>query len=125
MLPLPFLCGLWLLQGLAPSGYSLEGDGVRLERRFMPRLLPYRAILGCDRAPRPIGGLLALGLNGLFGAYGWRWNRRTGWHYLAITNTDDLVFLRTVGGLMVISPGQPDEFVALLGAELAGAGPRR
>ena len=27
ILPLPFLCGLWVLQGLAPSGYTLREDG--------------------------------------------------------------------------------------------------
>jgi hypothetical protein len=124
MLPLPFLCGLWAIQGLAPSGYTLEGAGVRLERRWMSRPLPYAAILGCDREPRSIGGLLAVGLNGLFGSHGWRWNRRTGWHYLAITNTEDLVYLHTTAGLVVISPSQPEEFVASLGARLAGAGAR-
>jgi Bacterial PH domain len=125
ILPLPFLGGLWVLQGLAPSGYTLEPTGLRLERRWMSRLLPYPAVLGCDRRRRAIGGLLALGLNGLFGSHGWRWNWRTGWHYLAITNTDHLVFLETAGGLVVISPSQPDAFAAELGRRLIAPGPRR
>ena len=125
ILPLPFLGGLWVLQGLAPSGYTLEPDGLRLERRWMSRLLPYAAINGCSRRPRPIGGLLAIGLNGLFGAHGWRWNPRTRWHYLAITNTTDRVFLESAGGLVVISPSQPDEFAAELNRRLFATGPRR
>ncbi len=116
ILPLPFLGGLWAIQGLAPSGFTLEEAGVRLERRWLSRRLPYAAILGCDRQPRPIGGVLAVGLNGLFGSCGWRWNPRTGWHYLAITNTRDLVYLHTAAGLVVISPSRPDEFVAGLHA---------
>ena len=44
ILPLPFLGGLWMIQGLAPSGVRLEGDGVRLERRWLGRLVPYRVI---------------------------------------------------------------------------------
>ena len=118
ILPLPFLGGLWVIQGLAPHGFTLESGGLRFERRWHSWLLPYSAILGCDRQPRAVGGFGAIGLNGLFGAHGWRWNPRTGWHYLAITNTRDLVYLRTAGGLMVISPSRPDEFMARLRARL-------
>ena len=110
ILPLPFLGALWVIQGLAPSGYTLEEGGLRLERRWARRLIPYDRITACDREPRPVGGLLAAGVNGLFGSHGPRWNPRTGWHYLAITNTDDLVFLHTRGGLVVLSPSRPDEF---------------
>lgn len=119
MLPLPFLGALWLIQGLAPIGYTLEDDGLRLERRWAPRLVPYARITGCDRAARPVGGLLAAGVNGLFGSHGPRWNPRTGWHYLFMTNTDDLVFVHTRGGLLVLSPSRPDQFVAALNAEVA------
>jgi hypothetical protein len=118
ILPLPFLGGLWMIQGFAPSGFRLEDDGVRLERRWLSRAVPYASILDCDREPRAVGGLLAVGLNGLFGSHGWRWNPRTGWHYLAITNTRDLVYLSTTTGLVVISPSEPDQFTARLRARL-------
>lgn len=121
ILPLPFLGGLWVAQGLAPAGVSLESDGVRLERRWLARTLPYGVIEGCDRTPRRIGGVGALGVNSLFGSHGWRWNPWTGWHYLAITNTLDLVYLYTTAGLVVISPSDPDELVAQLRARLAPA----
>ena len=117
--PLPFLGVVWALQGLAPSGYTLEPRGIRLERRWLARRLPYSAIRSVDRTPRPIGGLLALGLNGLFGSHGPRWNPRSGWHYLAITNTDDLVFLETRGGFVALSPSEPEQFLRALHARLA------
>src|SRR5262249_1912247 len=79
--PLPFLGALWAMQGLAPSGFTLEERGIRLERRWLSRRLPYAAILAVDRRPRRIGGLLALGWNSVFGSRGWRWNPWTGWHY--------------------------------------------
>jgi len=119
--PLPFLGVVWALQGLAPSGYTLEPRGIRLERRWLARRLPYSAIRSVDRTPRPIGGLLALGLNGLFGSHGLRWNPRVGLHYLAITNTRDLVYLETAGGVIAISPSEPDRFVAQLQARLVRA----
>jgi PH (Pleckstrin Homology) domain-containing protein len=118
ILPLPFLGALWLIQGLSPSGFTLEEDGVRLERRWLGRLVPYASILDCDREARPVGGLLAVGLNGLFGSHGWRWNPRTGWHYLFITNTRELVYLSTTAGLVVISPSEVDQFVTRLQARL-------
>lgn len=119
--PLPFLGVVWALQGMAPAGYTLEVRGVRLERRWLSRRLPYSAIRAVDRNPRPIGGLLALGLNGLFGSHGLRWNPRVGLHYLAITNTADLVYLETSRGLVVISPTRPDELVTALRARLPAA----
>lgn len=121
--PLPFLGAVWVIQGLAPSGYTLEERGLRLERRWLSRRLPYAAIRSVDRVRRPVGGLLALGLNGLFGSHGPRWNPRTGWHYLAIANTRDLVYLHTASGLVVLSPDRPDEFAAALGARLASGDP--
>jgi hypothetical protein len=119
ILPLPFLLGLWVVQGLAPAGFTLEADGVRIERRWLSRLIPYRLIRAVDRKPRPVGGFGAVGLNVLFGSQGPRWNRRTGWHYLAITNTTDLVYLHTAGGLVVLSPSRPDEFALRLGRRLS------
>ncbi len=112
ILPLPFLCGLWVIHGLAPAGYTLEPDGIRIERRWLSRVIPYGLIVRVDRESRAIGGFGAVGLNGLFGSHGLRWNRRTGWHYLAITNTTNLVHIHTRRRLVVLSPSRPDEFTA-------------
>ena len=119
ILPLPFLCGLWVIQGLAPAGYTLEPDGIRIERRWLSRVIPYGLIIRVDREARAIGGFGAVGLNGLFGSQGLRWNRRTGWHYLAITNTANLVHIHTRGGLVVLSPSRPDEFTASVARRIA------
>lgn len=132
--PLPFLGAVWVIQGLSPSGFTLDERVVRIERRWLSRRVPYSTIRDVDRTARPIGGLLALGLNGLFGSHGPRWRPGTGLHYLAITNTRDLVYLHTAAGLVVISPSRPDEFVADLRRRLGmdagdpsanGGGPQR
>ena len=104
--PLPFLGLVWAIQGLAPTGFTLEGRGVRIERRWLPRRLPYSGIRGVDREPRSVGGFGAVGLNVLFGSQGPRWNRRTGRHYLAITNTP-LSCTSTRWRLVVLSPAGP------------------
>ena len=123
ILPLPFLLGLWVIQGLAPVGYTLEAGGIRIERRWLARLIPYARIQSVDRERRAVGGFGAVGLNGLFGSQGPRWNPRTGWHYLAIANTTDLVFLHTAAGLLVLSPSRPDEFVSRLRERLRAQAP--
>ncbi|HWN92589.1 MAG TPA: hypothetical protein VNQ15_14310, partial [Verrucomicrobiae bacterium] len=41
ILPLPFLGTLWMVQGLAPAGYTLDENGVGLERRWLRRVIPY------------------------------------------------------------------------------------
>jgi PH (Pleckstrin Homology) domain-containing protein len=116
MLPLPFLGGLWMAQGLSYTAVALEDRGVRLERRWLARAVPYASIADADRQRRAIGGFGAVLINAVFGSHGWRFHPRTGWHYLAITNTRDLVWLRTAAGLVVISPAEPDRFLDQLGA---------
>jgi hypothetical protein len=123
LLPLPFLGALWFAQGLSFTAVVLEPDGVRLERRWRSRFLPYAAISGCDREPRPVGGLGAVGLNALFGSHGWRFNRRAGWHYAAIGNARDLVWMHTAAGLIAVSPEAPDRFAAHLRARLSARRP--
>lgn len=119
MLPLPFLGALWILRGLAPAGYTLGRRALRIERRWLARSIPYSTIRAVSRRRRPIGGLGALGLNGLFGSHGLRWRPGTGLHYLAITNTRDLVFVETRPLLVVLSPAEPDRFAAALEARLS------
>ena len=61
ILPLPFLGALWLAQGFAPSGYTIDREGVRIERRFGSRLIRHERIRAVDRRPRRLGGLGGIG----------------------------------------------------------------
>lgn len=122
ILPLPFLGALWLAQGFAPSGYTLEEGRLILERRWLRRGIAYASIWEIDDRPRAVGGLGSVGLNSLFGAHGLRWNPRTGRHYLFITRTFDLVWLTTSRGLVALSPEEPATFRTRLAARLADRG---
>lgn len=122
ILPLPFLGALWVAQGFAPSGYTLDDVGLVLERRWFRRVLPYAAITEMDRRQRPVGGLGTVGLNSLFGSHGLRWNPRTGRHYVFITRTSDLVWLTTSRGLVALSPERPAEFTTRLAGRLGESG---
>lgn len=122
ILPLPFLGALWAAQGFAPAGYTLDDDGLILERRWFRRVLPYAAITEIDRRQRPVGGLGTVVLNSLFGSHGLRWNLRTGRHYIFITRTSDLVWLTTSRGLVALSPERPAEFTTRLAGRLGESG---
>jgi hypothetical protein len=114
MLNLPFAAMLWFLGRYAPSGYRLAGDGVHVERRAGPRVIPYAAIRAVDRAPRSIKGISVTGSKGVFGRFGRFWNTRLGLYRLYLTNRDSIVWLATTDGLVALSPDRPDEFLARL-----------
>ncbi|MBM4438886.1 MAG: hypothetical protein FJ027_00580 [Candidatus Rokubacteria bacterium] len=113
-LTLPFLLALLAARRFAPSAYWLARDGLHIERRGGPKVIPYARIRTVDRAPRSISGLTAMGSNGLFGRFGTFWSPRLGTYRLFITNTDQVVWLSTDLGLLAVSPDRPDEFVERL-----------
>lgn len=117
-LGLPFAAMLLVALRYAPTGYRLAPDGVHVERRAGPKVIPYATIRHVDREVRRWSGLTATGSNGLFGRFGWFWNLNLGLYRLYITNRVDLVWLLTTQGWVGLSPERPDDFVAALGARL-------
>jgi hypothetical protein len=125
LMSLPFSIALLLMNRFAPRGYSLAGDGLRIERRAAVKIVPYRTIRGADRMPRPVKGLTVHGSRGIFGHFGRFWNPTIGIYRLFLTNQTTVVWLETDDGLIAVSPDRPDEFVARLEARLALLGPER
>jgi hypothetical protein len=119
-LGLPISVMLWVLARLAPTGYRLAADGLHVERRSRPVVIPYPSIHAVDREPRPIRGLSATASNGLFGRFGRFWNTTLGVYRLYLVNTSSIVWLRTSDGWVGLSPDRPDEFVARLRTRLPG-----
>jgi len=113
-LSLPFAVILFVIGRYAPQGYRLAADGVHVERRAGPRVIPYRTIRSTDRVARPLAGVSVTASKGLFGRFGRFWNSTLGSYRLFLTNRDTVVWLQTTTGLIGISPDRPDEFVALL-----------
>ena len=113
-LSLPFAVILFVIGRYAPQGYRLAADGVHVERRAVPRVIPYRTIRSADRVARPLAGISVTASKGLFGRFGRFWNSTLGSYRLFLTNRDTVVWLQTTTGLIGISPDRPDEFVALL-----------
>ena len=117
-LSLPFTLITFVAARYAPLGYRLAGDGLHVERKAGDRVFPYRTILAVDREPRPIRGMSLFACKGIFGRYGQFWNSTLGVYRLFLTNTQTVVWLRTSGGLVAVSPDRPDEFVERLSARL-------
>lgn len=119
-LGLPFTLVLFVGGRYAPTGYRLGSDGLHIERRAGPRVIPYRAIRLVDRQARRTGGLSVLGFKGAFGHFGRFWNPSIGTYQLWLTNTHSIVWLATTAGWVAVSPDRPDEFVARLRAHIGG-----
>ncbi len=119
-LGLPFTLALFVGGRYAPTGYRLGPDGLRIERRAAPRVIPYHAIRAVDRQPRRIGGLSMVGFRGVFGHFGTFWNPSLGTHQLWVSDTGSIVWLATTDGWIAVSPDPPDAFVEHLRARIGG-----
>ena len=117
-LSLPFMLMIYVMGRLAPTGYRLAPDGVRVERRARSTVIPYRRIRSVDREPRSVAGLSMFGSQGVFGRFGTFWNMRLGFYRLYVTNRDAVVWLATDDGWVGLSPDRPDEFAEKLRARM-------
>jgi Bacterial PH domain len=117
-LSLPFTLVLLVIGRFAPTGYRLAGDGIHVERRAKPYVIPYRAIRDADQMARPVAGLSVMGSRGIFGRFGRFWNARLGFYRLFLSNGHRVVWLTTDDGWVGLSPDRPDEFIARLRARL-------
>jgi hypothetical protein len=116
---LPFTLLLFVTGRYAPTGFRLAPDGIHVERRAGPKVIPYRAIRGADDAPRSPGGMSIFGSRGVFGRFGRFWNGSLGHHQLFLTNGHDIIWLDTVDGWVGLSPDRPQQFLEQLRARLA------
>jgi len=120
LLSVAMLVASW---GLAPKGFSLEGSTLRIERPFRPVLVRLADVR--EAAPLPDGaarGALRIGgSGGLFGYYGWFWNRVLGGFRMYASRSSGLVRLETASGRLLLSPEPPGRFLDALLGRIPGA----
>jgi hypothetical protein len=119
LLSLPFTLLVFVMGRFAPTGYRLDAEGIRVERRIGTVTIPYRRIVGVDRLARSVVGMSLFGSQGVFGRFGTFWNMRLGFYRLYLSNRDTVVWLATQDGWIALSPDRPDEFVARVEARRA------
>jgi len=113
--------GIWCLW--RPTAFVIRDDD-RLELRFPVRrqwreLHPQRQVrqLSLREFQQEVGWVVRVGASGFGGGFGWLWTQRRGWVECYLSRTDGLVLLEQPGSRpLLISPAQPERFVALLSA---------
>lgn len=112
LLPLLLLGVALACWALAPRGFALEGNELRVERPLRPVSIPLASIRSVHLlGPGALRGSLRLGgTGGLFGNTGLYWSRSLGSYRMYATSARRLVLLDTAGGRLVLSPDPPDRF---------------
>lgn len=100
---------------LAPKGYTILGDRLRIERPLRPIDVPLRAIRAAGALPDGFlaGSIRVLGSGGLFGYYGRFWKRGFGSYRMYATRRTGLVLVEAAGRY-VLSPEPADRFIEAL-----------
>lgn len=100
---------------MRPSAYQVSDEGITIVRGW-----PFKSVMiptGQIHNIRQVTihwTTIRYGVGGLFSTGGWLWNRELGRFFAAYTNRHKLVLIEN-GGKYVISPENPEEFIADLG----------
>ena len=101
-----------LARALAPTGFAVEGNAVKVLRRVRPVSIPLARLRAAGPIRQPLARAIRLGgSGGLFGWYGRYWSRALGEFRLYATRTRDLVQLDTPEGRWILSPEPADRFL--------------
>jgi hypothetical protein len=99
---------------LAPRAFAVEGGAIGVERPLRAIAIPVAAVRSAGLLPPgALRGALRLGGSaGLFGYYGRFWSRSLGAFRLYATRREGLVRIDTGDDRFVLSPGDPERFLA-------------
>jgi hypothetical protein len=101
---------------LAPRALTIGGGMLRVERPLRPVEVPLGEVRAVGRLPggAPKGIVRVGGSGGAFGSYGRFWSRDLGLVRVYATRRSDHVLVDTDQGRFLLTPGEPDAFVAAL-----------
>lgn len=101
------------------KGYVLAGDYLVIERLGWQTRLNLAALTSATAAPNAVQGSTRLfGNGGCFAFVGWFRNKTIGSYRAYLTDARKTVVLRFVGKTVVISPDNPDKFVAEISSRI-------
>ncbi len=123
-LPVIVLC---LLPFMIRS-YAITENAILIRRLFWTTRLDRAGLKSAEVIPKAMHkSLRTCGNGGGFSFTGWYWSKSLGFYRAFVTDLNRTVVLRFEKRTMVVSPGEPEEFVAELNQEnrIAATGDRR
>jgi hypothetical protein len=101
------VCALFIVRG-----YVLTPDSILVKRLFWKTRLPLDGLESAKHSPNSVGGSIrTCGNGGLYSFTGWYWNQELGRYRAFVTDHARIVVLRYPDKTIVLSPGDPEEFV--------------
>ena len=106
--------------GFAPKGYRLSPDGaLEIRRRWFGSRGFRISSASTTSAIFGLGGIRLFGSGGAFGWYGLFWRKGTGRYHAYVTDRSHLISCDGPDGLIVVSPQDPEAFLAAAPAPAA------
>lgn len=98
-------------------GYAITEDAILIRRLFWTTRLDRNGLKSAESVPKAMkGSLRTCGNGGGFSFTGWYWSKPLGFYRAFVTDLNRTVVLRFVNRTVVVSPGEPEEFVKELSA---------
>jgi len=111
-LPMALIVGCALF---TVRGYAITPEAILVRRLFWCSRLPRAGLESATFLPGAMkGSIRTCGNGGFYSFTGWYRNRDLGNYRALVTDTAKCVVLRYAGRTIVVSPGEPEEFVAEL-----------
>jgi hypothetical protein len=93
-------------------GYAITPDAILVRRLFWNTCLPLAGLESATFSPGATkGSIRVFGNGGMYAVTGWFRNRELGSYRAFVTDFSKLVVLRYPGKTIVLSPGEPEEFI--------------
>ena len=99
----------------AVRGYRLVPGGLEIRRPGWTTRISLTGLIRAEKAPGLFRGLgMKVGSGGFVGFIGWFWTRSEGWFRAWVTDPARSIRLRFPDRVVVVSPDDPDAFLAAL-----------
>jgi hypothetical protein len=108
--------------------YVITDDAILIRRLFWTTPLDRKGLKSAESVPKAMNkSLRTCGNGGAFSFTGWYWSKSLGFYRAFVTDLNRTVVLRFGNRTVVVSPGDPEDFVAELNKENpnAATGDRR
>jgi hypothetical protein len=101
--------------GFAVRGYRLVPGGLEIQRPGWTTRISLAGLSQVEKAPGLFQGFgMKVGSGGFLGFIGWFWTRSEGWFHAWVTDPKRAIRLRFPNRVVVVSPDDPDAFLAAL-----------